>query len=604
MFCLATISLAAQDFSGWRDYGGGQAGAQYSSLTQINRANVGRLERAWRHPIGDGKKYSFNPVAVDDKLFVMGKNNSIVCLEAESGKVVWTYQPPADTKLITHRGINYWESADRTERRLFFSSNHVLRAIDAQTGKAVEGFAVDLKQGLDRDPATLQLVQSTTPGRIFADLIILGSATNQGYGSAPGDIRAFDVRTAKLRWVFHTVPRPGEFGFDSWPKDAWKNVGGANVWGEMSIDEKRGILYAPTASAKYNFWGGDRTGANLFADCLLALDARTGKRLWHYQFVHHDILDYDGASSPKLLTLRREGKSIDAVALATKQGFLFVFDRVTGLPVFPVEEKPVPSSDLPGEKAAPTQPMPTALKPFSRQRFTVDDLSPYLNAADRAKFRDQILSARNEGLFTPPSLKGSIQMPGNNGGSNWGGVAVDPAGGKLVVVSKDLPCLLKLEDKDPNEGASRYETGFGFMIASDGLAAIKPPWTTMTMYDLNKGAIEWQIPLGEVPFLAAKGIKNTGTHMPKVGPVLTAGGLVFTGTRDKKVRAFDSSTGKLLWEREVEAALEGIPAVFAVNGRQYIVFCASAQAGLTPSTFEEIQGAYIAFTLPQNESAR
>ncbi len=603
LLCLGLAAANAQEFSGWKDYGGGPAGAQYSSLTQITRANVKQLQLAWTFPIGDGKKYSFNPVAVDDRLFVMGKNSSIVCLNAATGAPIWTYSPPPTTKLITHRGINYWESKDRRERRLFFSSDHALRALDALTGKLIENFGdqgkVDLKLGLDRDPATIQLVQSTTPGRVFEDTIILGSSTNQGYGSAPGDIRAFDVRSGKLLWTFHTVPRPGEFGYDTWPKDAWKSVGGANVWGEMSVDEKRGILFAPTASAKYNFWGGDRTGANLFGDCLLALDARTGKRLWHFQFVHHDILDYDGASSPKLLSIRRDGKTIDAVALATKQGFLFVFDRVTGKPVFPIEEKPVPASDVPGEKAAPTQPMPTTLPAFSRQKFTVDDLSPYLSPEDRAKFRDQILSARNEGLFTPASLKGAIQMPGNNGGSNWGGVAVDPANGKIVIVSKDLPCLLRLEDKDPAPDESRLETPFGFMIASDGLAAIKPPWTTITMYDLNQGKIVWQQPLGEVPHLAAKGIKNTGTHYPKVGPVWTASGLIFTGTRDKKVRAFNSDTGELLWEAQAPAALEGIPAVYEVNGRQYIVFCASAQVGLTPATFEEIQGAYIAFALPE-----
>jgi quinoprotein glucose dehydrogenase len=595
LFGLVAVLGCAQS---WNDYGGGPEGAQYSPLTQVNKSNVAKLGVAWKYSIGDGKKYFFNPLQVDDRLYVMGANSSLVCLEAATGKTIWTFHPPEGTTVMTSRGINYWESKDRKERRLFFAANHILRAVDAITGKAVPGFAIDMKLGLDRDPATIQLVQSTTPGRVFEDLLILGSATNQGYGSAPGDIRAYDVRTGKVRWTFHTVPRPGEFGYDTWPKDAWKSVGGANVWGEMSIDPARGILFAPTASAKYNFWGGDRTGANLFADCLLALDARTGKRLWHYQFIHHDILDYDGASSPKLLTLRREGKTVEAVALATKQGYLFVFDRLTGKPVFPIEERPAPQSDVPGEKTAPTQPH-SLLPPFSRQEFTVDDLSPFLSQEDRAKFRDQILSARNDGLFTPPSLRGSIQMPGNNGGSNWGGVAVDAARGRLVVVSKDLPCLLKLDDKDPSPDAIRYETPFGFMIASDGLSAIKPPWTTITMYDLNEGKILWQQPLGEVPFLAAKGIKNTGTHYPKVGPVYTAAGLIFTGTRDKKVRAFDADTGKMLWEFTVDAAMEGIPAVYEVNGRQYIVFCASAQAGLTPATFEEIRGAYVAFALPQ-----
>ena len=237
---------------------------------------------------------------------------------------------------------------------------------------------------------------------MFEDLLILGSATNQEYGSAPGDIRAFNVRTGKLAWTFHTIPRPGEFGYDTWPKDAWRRVGGANVWGELSVDERRGIVYAPTASAKYNFYGVNRSGANLFADCLLALDARTGKRLWHFQMVHHDIWDYDDNTAPKLLTVRHQGESVDVVAQVSKQGFVWVFNRVTGEPLWPIEERTVPRSDMPGEETWPTQPFPTWPPPFARQKFTVDDLSPYLSATDRARFRDEILSARNEGMFTPP----------------------------------------------------------------------------------------------------------------------------------------------------------------------------------------------------------
>ena len=450
-------------------------------------------------------------------------------------------------------------------------------------------------------------MQSTTPGRVFEDLLILGSATNQGYGSAPGDIRAFNVRTGKLAWTFHTVPRPGEFGYDTWPKDAWKRVGGANVWGELSVDEKRGILYAPTASAKYNFYGADRSGANLFSDCLLALDVRTGKRLWHYQMVHHDIWDYDDATAPKLLTVRHEGKAVDIVAQVSKQGFVWVFDRVTGQPIWPIEEKPVPRSDMKGEETWPTQPFPTKPPPFARQKFTADDLSPFLTPQDRARFRDEILSARNEGLFTPPGQRNTVQMPGNNGGANWGGAAVDPTNGSLFVVSKDLPAMLKLA-KDPEadkalaaSAGERFYTGFGFMIASDGLSPIAPPWSSLTAYDLNQGTIKWKIPLGEVPELAAKGFKNTGSHYPKVGPVVTAGGLIFTGTRDKKVRAFDADTGKVLWEHELDAALEGMPAVYEIAGRQYIVFCASAQVGLTPATQVKIRGAYVAFALPKEQ---
>ena len=604
-FLAAGGNASGPDHMAWRDYGGSADSSQYSALRQINRSNVDRLQVAWVYPTGDGQKYSFNPIVVDDLMYVLGRHNSIVALNPATGKEVWTYSSGPDTKIITNRGINYWESKDRSDRRLLFASNHFLRAIDARTGKPIPAFgnagSVDLKQGLGRDPKDISLVQSTTPGRIFENLLILGSATNQGYGSAPGDIRAFDVRTGKLVWSFHTIPHPGEFGYETWPKDAWKSVGGANVWGELSLDEKRGILYAPTASAKYNFYGADRTGANLFADSLLALDARTGKRLWHFQMVHHDIWDYDDATAPKLLTVRHNGKMIDAVAQVSKQGFVWVFDRETGKPLWPIEERPVPASDMPGEKTWPTQPFPSKPPPFARQSFTVDDLSPFLSPQDRARFRDEILSARNEGLFTPPARRGTIQMPGNNGGANWAGAAVDPSRGVLVVVSKDLPSLLKLEAKGSAGAESssvRYESGFGFMIASDGLAAIAPPWTSLTAYDLNEGVIKWKIPLGEVPELAAKGIKNTGTHYPKVGPVITAGGLIFTGTRDRKVRALDVDNGKVLWEKEFEAALEGMPAVYESGGRQFIVFCASAQAGLIPATQGAIRGAYVALALP------
>jgi quinoprotein glucose dehydrogenase len=592
-----------QDHSTWREYAGGADSAQYSALKQINRTNVSRLEIAWTYATGDGLKYSFNPIMVDGLLYVIAKRNSIVALDARSGKELWTYTPDPPAKIITNRGINYWESEDHADRRLLFCANHALQAIDARTGKLILSFGtggrVDLKEGLGRDPKSLTLVQSTTPGRVFKNLLILGSATNQGYGSAPGDIRAFDVRTGKLVWTFHTVPHLGEFGYDTWPPDAWKTVGGANVWSEFSLDEARGIVYAPTASAKYNFYGADRKGANLFADSLLALDAHTGKRLWHYQMVHHDVWDYDAATAPKLLTVHHEGRSVDAVAQVSKQGFVFVFDRVSGAPLWPIEERPVPRTDMPGEEIWPTQPFPTKPPPFARQRFTVDDLNPYIEPQERARFRDEILSARNEGLFTPPGLRPTIQMPGNNGGANWGGAAVDPANGMLFVVSKDLPAILKLvPDREAPAGTRYMMNGFGLVTATNGLSLIAPPWSSLTAYDLNQGTIKWKIALGEVPALAAKGVKNTGSHYPKVGPVVTAGGLLFAGTRDRTIRAYDVETGKVLWEREVDAALEGIPAVYEMGGREFIVFCASAQAGLTPATQRTISGGYLAFALP------
>jgi len=424
--CGRDSGRSTKEYSTWSSYAGSSDSAQYSSLDQINRSNVKRLEVAWSYSTGDNNRYSFAPLVVDDRAFVLAKNNSIVAIDATNGDEIWTHVPMGDNKAITHRGINYWESKDRSDQRLFFASDHYLRAIDARTGKAISGFgdhgSVNLKEGLGRDPASFSLVQSHSPGRVFENLLILGSATNEGYGSAPGDVRAYDVKTGKIVWTFHTIPHPGEFGYDTWPEDAWKTVGGANVWSEFTVDKDRGIVYLPVASAKYNFYGADRKGTNLYSNCLVALDARKGARLWHFQFVHHDIWDYDPATAPKLITIRRNGKPVDVVAQATKQGFLFVFDRVTGEPIWPIEERPVPQgTEMPRETLWATQPFPTAPPPFARQSFTVEDLNPYMSEEDRALFYEGVKNARNEGLFTPPGRIDTIQMPGNNGGSNWGG---------------------------------------------------------------------------------------------------------------------------------------------------------------------------------------
>ena len=700
----------------WSDYAGGADAAQYSALAQINRSNVSQLRIAWSYPTSDGNKYLFNPIVVDGTMYVLAKNNSIVAVDAATGRELWLHPINANTRLVTNRGINYWESSDRSDRRLLFAADNFLQEIDARTGQSIVDFGqqgrVDLREGLGRGPESLTLVQSTTPGRIFEDLLILGSATNEEYESGPGDIRAFNVRTGHLVWTFHTVPHPGEFGYETWPKDAWKTVGGANAWSGLSVDEKRGIVFVPTASPKYNFYGADRTGANLFGDCLLALNARTGKLLWYFQMVHHDIWDYDNGTAPMLLTVRHNGKMRDVVAQVGKEGFVWVFDRETGESLWPIEERPVPRSNMPGEVTWPTQPFPVKPPPFARQSFTVKDLSPFLEPGERDEFQKTIEGARNEGLFTPPGVSNTIEMPGNNGGANFQGAAVDPIHGKLFVISKDLPSMLKLElnpRESLREGSSpeergravfqtncrlchgadlageppaipslvgmgsrlsddqvrevvshgrgpmpafsklsgvelqtllaylmhperaaatsttevaaidptslppeklRYRSGFGFMFSRSGLPAIAPPWTTLTAYDLNEGTIEWQVPLGEVPELAAKGFRNTGSHFPKVGPVVTAGGLIFTGTRDRKVRALDSATGKVLWEAEVAAGLEGMPAVYEIDGREYVVFCAAAQA--TTYTHDvpghaalqaSIPGAYIAFTLPAGKAS-
>ena len=335
-------------FVNWSAYGGSNSDSQYTALTQINKANVGQLRQAWFYQSGNnGYRYGSNPIVIDGVMYVIGKDNSVAAVDAATGKEIWMHDNQRPRAMM-HRGLMYWESKDRADRRVIYTMNNQLRAIDARTGADIPTFgengAVDLRVGLGRPLETLRSVGNGTPGRIFENLVIMGSSTGEEYESPPGDIRAYDVVTGKLVWTFHTVPHPGEFGYDTWPKDAWKYIGGVNTWGEMSLDENRGIVYIPLGAPTYDFYGADRHGTNLFADCLVALDARTGKYLWHFQDVHHDLWDYDLEVGPKLLTINHDGKNVDILAEPGKNGFLYVLDRVTGKPIWPIEERPVPKS--------------------------------------------------------------------------------------------------------------------------------------------------------------------------------------------------------------------------------------------------------------------
>jgi glucose dehydrogenase len=582
----AQLALSGQERREWRDYAGGPDSSRYVAAAQITRANVGQLRVAWTYPEG---QTDFNPLVVRGVVYARASNASFVALDAATGKQIWIHE---GVQGFNSRGINYWESRDGTDRRLIFSAGNMLQEIDAQTGKTITSFGkdgrVDLRVGLDRDPATINQ-QSRTPGRVFENLIILGSATNQEYNSAPGDIRAFDVRTGALVWTFHTVPRPGEFGYDTWPPEAWKTVGGANNWGEQSIDEKRGIIYIPTGSAKYNFYGGNRKGANLFGDSIVALNARTGARLWHFQMVHHDIWDLDNNSAPQLTTIRRNGQTVDVVAVASKTGYLYVFDRVTGKPIWPIEERPVPqNTTVPGEVLSPTQPFPTAPPPFSRQKFTADDLNPYiLTAEERERYRQRILKARNEGPFTPIGFEDVIHMPGNQGGSNWGSTAGNPTDGSVYVIGFNVPTIIRLlkpgEVRAGTRGGppevvkeGRYVTeGFGLYPT-----IVNPPYTTLTAYDLNRGTIKWQIGLGDDLRLVDQGIKGTGTAATvKGGIIATASKLLFVTAADRKVHVYDSDTGEQISELPLGATSSGSPSMYELGGRQYLLVTASAPSG-------------------------
>ncbi len=415
-----------------------------SALKQIDKNNVGQLELAWFYPVPDRKgNFGFNPLVVDNVMYVLGPNNAIVALDAITGKEVWSH--PVEGGAPGNRGINYWESKDRADRRLIFGAAGTLRAIDARTGAPIKTFGKDGHVDMRDGPLRPMGGPSGTPGRVFENLFITGSNTGEGYGSTPGDIRAFDVVTGKLVWTFHTIPHPGEFGYDTWPEGAYKWAGGVNAWGELSVDVARGIVYVPLGSPTHDMYGGDRRGANLFGNSLVALEARTGKRLWHFQTVHHDIWDYDLTTAPKLLTVRHAGKPVDIVAQATKFGLLYVFNRVTGEPLWPIEERAVPKSDVPGEESWPTQPFPTHVPPFARLKFGADDINPHIDAADTEKIRGILQSARNDGLFTPQTLtRDQISVPGELGGSNWAGSAGDPTTGMLYVRSADQPGFHRL----------------------------------------------------------------------------------------------------------------------------------------------------------------
>lgn len=440
---IAMLSVSA--VADWPDYGGRPDQSRYAVTPDITKKSLAKLEMVWTYPTGDERAYQFNPVIVDGVMYVLAKNSSLVAIDVRTRKELWIH---AGLSGITNRGINFWQSRDGKDRRLLFVMDDLLQAIDARTGKSIASFgkngATDLREGLGRDAAIIRRVASSTPGRVFENLIILGSSPGEGYFSAPGHIRAYDVITGKLAWTFHTIPQPGEFGYDTWPKDAYKYAGGVNVWGEITVDPKRGIAYLPVSSPTYDYYGADRIGMNLFSDCLLALDARTGRRLWHFQMVHHDLWDYDPTAAPQLLTVRKGGKTIDAVAQATKQGFVYVFDRVTGAPVWPIDEKPVPKSDVPGEQAWPTQPIPR-LEPTARQIVKPDDLTPYfISDAERAAWRERISKART-GLFSPPALVETAAIPGAVGGTNWGNTAADPDAGVLYLLNQDFPSFYKLQ---------------------------------------------------------------------------------------------------------------------------------------------------------------
>jgi quinoprotein glucose dehydrogenase len=455
-FCLlgavaAGVRAAAdRGHKSWWDNLAGPDSSNFIDSNEITKANVAGLEPAWFYPYATS---GFNPVVIDNVMYTNARGG-LVALDATTGKELWIHEGLG----ALGRGINFWQSEDGKDKRLIFWINGFMQEIDASTGKSILTFGIDgsvnMREGIPRVEGTGNGgVTSRSPGKVWKNLIIVGSATGEGWISPPGDIRAYDVITGKRVWQFHTVPLPGEFGYETNPPNGYKYIGGANNWGSMSVDDERGIVYIPTGSATYDFYGADRHGPNLFANCLLALDTRTGKRLWHFQTVHHDLWDLDNVSAPMLVSVMHNGQKVDVVAHAGKTGFLYVFNRVTGEPLWPIEERPVPKSDVPGEWTSPTQPFPTKPAPFGRQSFTVDDVNQWRVTPEQYQdMRARVAKARNGtgpqgGLFIPPAIdEESVSMPGNQGGSNWGTTAADPEKGMVFVVGVNQVAMLKLVD--------------------------------------------------------------------------------------------------------------------------------------------------------------
>jgi quinoprotein glucose dehydrogenase len=454
---LAAVAIAASP--DWPHYGGGPESIRYSPLTRITPKNVGSLKVAWTYDTGDafeGSEMECQPVVAHGVLYATSPKLRVFALDAASGKPLWSFDParaqarPGKTRI---RGLMYWEKGD--ERRIYFAARHWLWSLDARTGRPVPSFGhegrVDLRQGFaGRVPAAVS-IGVNTPGVFYGDLLILGSIVPEGLPSAPGDIRAFDVHTGRQVWAFHTIPHPGEVGYETWPKEAWKYSGGANAWAGLSLDQERGLVYAATGSAAYDFYGANRHGDNLFANTILCLEAKTGVRVWHFQAVRHDVWDRDFPAPPALITIQQDGRRRDVVAQIAKNGRTYVLDRETGEPVFPMEEVKAPPSDVPGERLSPIQVLPTLPPPFVRQKFTEDLLTTRTPAAHEA-VKAEWEKLRRGGEFDPPSLQGTILFPGMDGGGEWGGVAFDPRSGLMYVNANEMAWRVKLAERKPPDG--------------------------------------------------------------------------------------------------------------------------------------------------------
>ena len=583
----------------WPFYGGDQAGSKYSPLDQINRANVRNLQPAWEWKTGEQRQAEFKtfpgmfevtPVMMGGTLYLSTPYNRVVALDPETGRERWSYDPKAyaDGQVpngtgFVHRGVAVWRDSKSSRLRVFMNSRYRLISIDAETGRPVETFGdngfVTLTTGL-RWEVNPKHYTNTSPPVVYKDLVIVGNGVADRLvyrKDPPGDVRAFDARTGKLVWTFHTVPQKGEFGSDTWGNGSETYTGHTNVWAPMSLDDARGLLYLPVSTPSNDFYGGARLGANLFAESIVCLDANTGERKWHYQLVHHGLWDYDPPAPPNLVAINVNGKRIDAVVQLTKMGFVYVFDRVTGKPVWPIEERAVPQSDVPGEHAWPTQPFPTRPPAISPQGVSLDDafdLTPELKAEAQAELKKYRLGP----LFTPPSLQGTVARPGVIGGANWGGGAYDPETGMLYVKTTNQPAIAQLVKPESKEIEADLVMGpRPNATFHNGIPLLKPPYGHLTAINLNTGDIAWQVPFGDDARLRAHPALQ-GVKLPAKlgaagvqGAIVTRGGLIFAGGGDTAFHAVDKNTGQDLWTYAVPTRTTGTPMTYTAGGRQFVV---------------------------------
>jgi quinoprotein glucose dehydrogenase len=604
----------------WPAFGGDLAATKYSTLTDVNRSNVAQLKLAWEWATGEAPMPEFRtrpgnfqatPLMIRDTLYLSTPYNRVIALNATTGALLWQYDPkayvagqvPNGTGFV-HRGVATW--SDGRQRRIFMNSRWNLIALDASTGKLIRDFGdtgvVDLTARLARNGVAINKhhYTQTSPPVVWRDLVIVGNGVADRLiypNDPPGDVQAFYVRTGKRVWSFSPIPRgPRDDGVETWEKESWRTTGHTNVWAPFSVDERRGLVYLPVGTPSNDWYGGARLGNNLFAEAIVCLDAKSGKRVWHYQTVHHGLWDYDIPAAPVLGTVRVDGRQVDVVAVPTKTGFLFVFDRVSGKPIWPIEDRSVPPSDVTGERAAQSQPFPTKPKPFSRQGFAFDDLIDFTPEI-RAQALEAIKPYRVGPLFTPPSREGTIVMPGAIGGAGWGGGAFDPTSGVIYIKATNQPSLFKIVQPTRTDSVNAdytNEMGANLRVVPSGrdstagmramppLPVNKPPYGTMTAIDLNTGEHRWNVVFGDTPNIRNHPLLK-GLDLGPVGvagspgPIVTAGGLVLASGGGSVLYALDSQTGKTLWSADLGQSAYSVPMTYrTTSGKQFVVIATGA----------------------------